>query len=70
MLVDKEKHNNSCFKVVFESYADAQKVLSGMKNHGRSYGKSGRRRAFKKAQDIYKCPDCGKYHLTSKKNKG
>jgi hypothetical protein len=48
----------------YSTYYEAQKVLSILKPH-RVFGK--RRRAHKMPKRIYKCPHCGKYHLTSKK---
>jgi len=67
--MDEEKHNNPCGKVMFESFFDAKQVLNKLNNGGRAYGKSARRRTFKKPKQVYLCPDCGYFHLTSKRKK-
>ena len=64
-----ENTNNYCGKVIFDTYLEAQKMLNKLNGIGRVYGKSKRRLAFKKPKQIYKCPDCGKYHLTTKQKK-
>jgi len=52
-------------KVAFDTYYAAERVL---KTHqkGRVYGKSKRKFATKNLKRVYKCPECKKYHLTSK----
>jgi len=61
------KKDSYCGKVIFDSFFDAQKALNKLNSIGRVYGKKKRSRAFKKPKQIYKCPDCGKYHLTTKR---
>lgn len=54
----------ACEKISFDSFLEAQKVV----NHAQGR-KNNRRRAQKVPKRVYRCPDCGKFHLTSKKNK-
>lgn len=60
---------SNCGKTTFETFDAAQKVINSFASKGRAYGKSKRRFATKKPKRVYKCPDCGKYHLTSKKSR-
>jgi hypothetical protein len=69
MTTDQDQIISTCGKVTYDSFFDAKKVLSRFVNIGRAYGKTKRRLATKKPKRIYKCPACGKYHLTSQKNK-
>lgn len=57
----------SCDKLSFDTYSEAQTVINKANTWGRVTGK--RRLQNKKPKRVYKCPDCGKYHLTSKKKK-
>ena len=57
-----------CDKTTYNSFSDAEKAISGFYN-GRAYGKNRRRLATKKPKRAYKCDVCGKFHITSKKNK-
>jgi ribosomal protein L32 len=59
----------TCEKIAFDSYADAIKVVRKSQSVGRVYGKTKRRLARKKLKSVYKCPDCGKYHMTSMLNR-
>lgn len=52
-----------CDKLSFDTYFEGQKVVSNAK----IVRTKNRRRATKHPKRVYKCPDCGKYHLTSKK---
>jgi len=65
MTTDNKSTQNNCGKVSFDTFFEAQKVLNRLGNIGRVYGKTKRRHATKKPKRVYKCPDCGKYHLTS-----
>jgi hypothetical protein len=65
MTTDQEPQKNDCGKVTFDTFFDAKKVLNKLGNIGRAYGKTKRRLATKKPKRVYKCPNCGKYHLTS-----
>jgi hypothetical protein len=65
MTTDHKSTQNNCGKVAFDTFFEAQKVLNRFGNIGRVYGKTKRRHATKKPKRVYKCPDCGKYHLTS-----
>jgi hypothetical protein len=65
MKPDNKSGLNNCGKVAFETFYQAQKVLNRFGNIGRVYGKTKRNHATKKPKRVYKCPDCGKYHLTS-----
>ena len=67
MITEQKKKMNDCGKVTFDSFFDAKKVLNRLGNIGRAYGKTKRRLATKKPKRVYKCPFCGKYHLTSQK---
>jgi len=53
-----------CEKLSFDSFYDGQKVVNVATSIGR---KQNRHRATKKPKRVYLCPECGKYHLTSKK---
>lgn len=55
-----------CDKTTYESFSDAEKTISEFKNR-RVYNY--RRHATKKPKRAYKCEICGKYHITSQKNK-
>lgn len=53
-----------CEKLSFDSFSEGQKVV----NKALSWGRGNRRRQnSKKPKRVYKCPECGMYHLTSKK---
>jgi hypothetical protein len=67
MTTDQDQINSICGKVTFDSFFDAKKVLDRLGGIGRVYGKTRRRLATKKPKRVYKCPTCGKYHLTSQK---
>lgn len=54
-----------CEKLCFDSYPEAEKVIITAKSIRRR--SSNRHRAQKIPVRAYKCPECGKYHLTSKK---
>lgn len=56
----------SCEKTTYDTFYEAQKTLSGF-NSGRQY--KNRRLAHKIPKRVYKCEKCGKYHLTSMKQK-
>lgn len=51
-----------CDKKSYDTYYEAEKVLS-MVRTGRTY--KYRRLATKKPKRVYKCEECGNYHLTS-----
>jgi hypothetical protein len=68
MSVGGVKLNAICEKVKYDSFFDAENAISGFKS-GRAYGKSRRRLSTKKPKRAYKCEVCGKYHITSQKNK-
>lgn len=53
-----------CEKLSFDSFFEAQKVVNKAMSYGRAIN---RHRSNKKPKRCYKCPDCGKVHLTSKK---
>jgi len=53
-----------CDKLEFDSFFEGQKVVNVAQRIGR---RTNRHRATKHPKRVYKCPDCGKYHLTSKK---
>jgi hypothetical protein len=65
MINDDKSTQINCGKVAFDTFFEAQKVLNRLGSIGRVYGKTKRRLATKKPKRVYKCPDCGKYHLTS-----
>lgn len=54
-----------CEKLSFNSFYEAQKVVSTARSIAKR--SNNRHRATKTPKRTYKCPDCGKYHLTSKK---
>ena len=60
-----KKELSKCGKLAFDTHKEAQAVIS--------YNTTGRRknrhRATKQPKRVYKCQFCGKWHLTSKKNK-
>ena len=53
-----------CDKLSFDTFFEGQKVVNHAVNIGR---RKNRHLATKMPKRVYKCPDCGKYHLTSKK---
>ncbi|MDD4972476.1 MAG: hypothetical protein PHT07_23850 [Paludibacter sp.] len=53
-----------CEKLSFDTFFEGQKVVNNATNIGR---RQNRHRATRVPKRVYKCPDCGKYHLTSKK---
>ena len=63
-----ENNDNLCEKVTYDSFNEAMSRAQSSKK-GRSYGKTGRRLATKKPKRAYKCPVCGKFHITSQKKK-
>jgi len=65
MINDDKSTQDNCGKVAFDTFFEAQKVLNRFGSIGRVYGKTKRRLATKKPKRVYKCPHCGKYHLTS-----
>lgn len=54
----------ACDKLSFDTFSEAQHVVNIAQGR-----KTNRHRANKIPKRAYKCPDCGKFHLTSKKNK-
>ena len=53
-----------CDKRTYDSFSEAQTVVNSASKVGRKY--KNRRFATKKPKRVYKCENCGKYHLTSK----
>ena len=53
-----------CDKLSFDSFFEAQKVVNNAMSIGR---RQNRHRATKAPKRVYRCPECGKVHLTSKK---
>jgi hypothetical protein len=53
-----------CEKLSFTTFFEAQKVVNIATNIGR---RQNRHRATKIPKRAYRCPECGNYHLTSKK---
>jgi hypothetical protein len=58
--------NPVCEKIAYNSFYEAQKVVNRALRIGRV---DNRRMANKKPKRVYKCEQCGAYHLTSQKNK-
>jgi hypothetical protein len=62
----------TCTKIAYNSYREAQAVINYGKNHRRYV--NGRRinrkvgRKDKRPVRSYRCPECGKWHLTSSPN--
>lgn len=54
-----------CDKLSFDSFSEAQKVVNNAMSMGR---RKNRHRATKKPKRVYRCPDCGMYHLLQKRN--
>lgn len=56
-----------CHKVSYDSYREASKVASSFRRR-RRYNKTGQRMKRSKHAEIpnraYRCPECGKYHIT------
>jgi hypothetical protein len=54
-------------KLSFETFAEAQKVVNtaSRQKHHYTHGRRVNRRQNKKPKRVYKCLECGKYHLTS-----
>jgi len=59
----------ACDKVTYNSFEEAQRVVNAAAKAPRFYhnGKRMNRRVTYKPKRAYKCPNCGMYHLTSKK---
>ena len=61
-----------CAKIAYNSFREAQAVINYGKNHHRYNGtKRANRKVGKKDKRpvrSYKCPECGKWHLTSSPN--
>jgi len=55
-----------CEKISYNTFFEAQSVINHAKGIGR---RKNRHRASYIPKRAYKCPDCGKIHLTSKKKK-
>ena len=57
-----------CEKLSFDSFEEAQKVINKAKRmRVFQNGKRVKKRSSYKPQRAYKCPKCGKIHLTSLK---
>lgn len=54
-----------CEKLSFDTFYEDQKIVIEAKTIRRR--SRNKHRAMKIPQRCYRCPDCGKYHLTSKK---
>jgi hypothetical protein len=65
MTNDQEPQKSDCCKVTLDKILTLKKVLNRFWNIGRVFGKTKRRPATKKPKRVFKCPDCGNYHLTS-----
>lgn len=56
-------------KISFETFSEAQRIINkANKSNTHSYkrGKRLNRQTNKRPKRVYKCDECGKYHLTSK----
>jgi hypothetical protein len=63
---------STCAKIAYNSYREAQAVINYGKNHRRYVnGRRINRKVGKKDKRpvrSYRCPECGKWHLTSSPN--
>ena len=63
---------STCAKIAYNSFREAQEVVNYAKNHRRYVnGRRINRKVGKKDKRpvrSYRCPDCGKWHLTSSPN--
>jgi hypothetical protein len=63
---------STCAKIAYNSFREAQAVINYGKNHRRyANGRRVNRKVGKKDKRpvrSYKCPECGKWHLTSSPN--
>lgn len=58
-----------CFKIAYITHDEAKKSMKDLNARNGELNRSKKPRnqyKFKKHQRIYKCPNCGFYHLTSK----
>lgn len=54
----------TCNKIGYETFEEAKHVVNYANKMGRKRQKQ-RRLQCKKPKRVYKCPECGLYHLTS-----
>jgi len=57
-----------CEKITYDSFFDAQTVVNKAAKFGRNSSRI-RRLKNKIPKRVYRCEECGKYHLTSKLKK-
>lgn len=61
-----------CEKIAYDTYFEAQQYVNFAKKHPNKRIKNGKRinrMQSKLPKRVYKCEQCGKYHLTSRKKK-
>lgn len=68
-----EEETTGCKKKAFNSFRDAQAMINYTRRHRRYVNGRRTNRNYqpkdKKPQRSYKCPDCGKWHITSEPEK-
>jgi len=63
---------NTCFKIAYPSFREAQSIINYSRKHRYTNGKRRNKLVGKKGKQLqrsYKCDECGMWHITSQKER-